>query len=65
MLSGQLNTKADESKSRARLAKAAGSISLRAWRITPKQPDERSREEFARAMRNTKRMAVAGVPMML
>ncbi len=27
-----------------------------------KQPDDRSREEFARAMRNTKRMAVAGVP---
>src|SRR5260370_30904493 len=27
-----------------------------------KQPDERSREEFARALRNTKRMAVAGVP---
>ena len=27
-----------------------------------KQPDERSREEFARAMRNTRRMAVAGVP---
>jgi len=27
-----------------------------------KQPDDLSREEFARAMRNTKRMAVAGVP---
>jgi imidazolonepropionase-like amidohydrolase len=27
-----------------------------------KQPDDRGREEFARAMRNTKRMAVAGVP---
>ena len=30
--------------------------------VRGKQPDSLSREEFARAMRNTRRMAVAGVP---